>query len=80
MIGGLRNGGEDDHRATNSDLHRHRVAYSFGLTGNIGTGKSTVLQMLADLGAQIIDADKLAHEVIALGGPTYAAVEVYTYE
>ncbi|MDH7485729.1 MAG: dephospho-CoA kinase [Anaerolineae bacterium] len=45
-----------------------------GLTGNIGTGKSTVLQMLAGLGAQIIDADELAHEVIAPGGPAYAAV------
>ena len=45
-----------------------------GLTGNIGTGKSTVLQMLAELGAEIIDADKLAHEVIAPDGPAYAAV------
>lgn len=45
-----------------------------GLTGNIGTGKSTVLQMLAELGAEIIDADKLAHEVIAPNGPAYAAV------
>ena len=45
-----------------------------GLTGNIGSGKSTVLQMLAELGAQIIDADRLAHEVIAPGGPAYAAV------
>ena len=45
-----------------------------GLTGNIGTGKSTVLQMLAELGAEIIDADKLAHEVIAPGGPAYGAV------
>ncbi|MBC8450453.1 MAG: dephospho-CoA kinase, partial [Chloroflexi bacterium] len=45
-----------------------------GLTGNIGTGKSTVLQMLAELGAQIIDADELAHEVIAPDGPAYAAV------
>jgi len=51
-----------------------------GLTGNMGTGKSSVLQVLAKLGAQIIDADKLAHEVIALGGPAYAAVEVYSYE
>jgi dephospho-CoA kinase len=45
-----------------------------GLTGNIGSGKSTVLQMLAELGAQIIDADRLAHEVIAPDGPAYAAV------
>jgi dephospho-CoA kinase len=45
-----------------------------GLTGNIGTGKSSVLQMLADLGAQTIDADKLAHEVMESGGPAFHAV------
>ena len=45
-----------------------------GLTGNIGTGKSTVLRMLADLGAEVIDADALAHEVMAPGGPAYDAV------
>jgi len=33
-----------------------------GVTGNIGSGKSTVCQILAKLGATIIDADKLAHE------------------
>ncbi len=46
------------------------MTIGIGLTGNIGSGKSTVLQMLADLGAQIIDADKLAHEVIAPDGST----------
>ena len=34
-----------------------------GLTGGIGSGKSTVSQFLADLGAVIIDADKIGHEV-----------------
>jgi dephospho-CoA kinase len=33
-----------------------------GVTGNIGSGKSTVCQILAKLGAAIIDADKLGHE------------------
>ena len=33
-----------------------------GITGNIGSGKGTVCQILAHLGAIIIDADKLAHE------------------
>jgi len=33
-----------------------------GVTGNIGSGKSTVCQILAKLGATIINADKLAHE------------------
>lgn len=35
-----------------------------GLTGNIGTGKTTVSQILAKLGALIIDADKLGHELL----------------
>ncbi|MFC1901204.1 dephospho-CoA kinase [Chloroflexota bacterium] len=34
-----------------------------GLTGGIGSGKSTVAQYLAELGARHIDADKVAHEV-----------------
>ena len=34
-----------------------------GLTGGIGSGKSTVSRYLAELGAVIIDADKLGHEV-----------------
>ena len=33
-----------------------------GITGNIGSGKSTVCQILAKLGVTIIDADELAHE------------------
>ncbi len=35
-----------------------------GLTGGIGSGKSTVSQFLAELGAVIIDADKVGHEVL----------------
>ena len=34
-----------------------------GLTGGIGSGKTTVSQFLAELGAVIIDADKIGHEV-----------------
>ena len=34
-----------------------------GLTGGIGSGKSTVSQFLAELGAVVIDADKVGHEV-----------------
>ena len=36
-----------------------------GLTGRIGSGKSTVSQYLAELGAVIIDADKVAHEALS---------------
>jgi dephospho-CoA kinase len=45
-----------------------------GLTGNIATGKSEVARMLAELGARVIDADKVAHEVMQPGGPAYAPV------
>ncbi len=44
-----------------------------GLTGNIATGKSTVLTYLGRKGAHVIDADKLAHSAIATGGPAYQA-------
>ncbi len=42
-----------------------------GLTGNIGTGKSTVSAMLAELGAKVIDADKLGHEILKAGSPAW---------
>ncbi len=38
-----------------------------GLTGGIGAGKSTVAAMLAERGAVVIDADRVAHEVYAPG-------------
>jgi dephospho-CoA kinase len=37
--------------------------YIIGLTGNIATGKSTVAKMLEELGATVIDADALVHEL-----------------
>jgi dephospho-CoA kinase len=45
-----------------------------GLTGNIATGKSEVASLLIGLGAEVIDADKVAHEVMRLGGLAYQAV------
>lgn len=45
-----------------------------GLTGGIGTGKSVVRETLVSLGAEGIDADRVAHEVMAPGGPAYPAV------
>ncbi len=48
--------------------------YRIGLTGNIATGKSTAGRMLEALGAELIDADTVAHAVIAPGGPAYGPV------
>jgi dephospho-CoA kinase len=45
-----------------------------GLTGNIGTGKSTVGKMLAGLGADVIDADKVAHEMMQPGTQVHARI------
>ena len=45
-----------------------------GLTGGVGSGKSTVSRILAELGAVVIDADVLAREVVAAGTTGLAAV------
>lgn len=46
-----------------------------GLTGGIGSGKSTAAKIFAELGANIIDADELSREALALGSPLIAKVE-----
>jgi dephospho-CoA kinase len=45
-----------------------------GLTGGVGSGKSTVAQLLADHGARIVDADAIAREVVEPGTSGFAAV------
>ena len=45
-----------------------------GLTGNIGSGKSTVAQLLSERGATIIDADVLSRRAVELGTPGYTAI------
>lgn len=45
-----------------------------GLTGGIACGKSTVGRMLQELGAEVVDADQLAREVVAPGTPALAEV------
>ncbi len=53
------------------DAARHNPAlrkFSVGLTGGIGSGKSTVADMFAGLGASVIDTDTIAHQLTAIGG------------
>ncbi|SDD09751.1 dephospho-CoA kinase [Geodermatophilus telluris] len=45
-----------------------------GLTGGIGSGKSTVAALLAARGAVVVDADRIAREVVEPGTPGLAAV------
>lgn len=45
-----------------------------GLTGGIGSGKSTVTSLLRELGAVVTDADQAAREVVAAGRPALAAI------
>ncbi|WP_218957920.1 dephospho-CoA kinase [Actinomyces trachealis] len=47
-----------------------------GLTGGIGSGKSTAAKMLAAKGAHVVDADALARDVLAPGAPALAEVRV----
>ena len=45
-----------------------------GLTGGIGSGKSTVTQFLAELGAVIVDLDKVGHEALRKGSQAWEQV------
>lgn len=48
--------------------------YIIGLTGNIAAGKSTVCRILRELGAHVIDADIVAHNVLRRGSPCWRAL------
>lgn len=48
--------------------------YLIGLTGGIGAGKSTVASALAEHGALVIDADRVAREVVEPGEPALRAI------
>ena len=45
-----------------------------GLTGGIGSGKSTVADIFAQLGVPIIDTDIIAREIVEIGKPAYHAI------
>ena len=48
--------------------------YRIGLTGGIASGKSTVVSMLRELGASVVDCDVLARDVVRPGTKGLAAV------
>lgn len=52
----------------------HKAIRRIGLTGGIGSGKSTVAHMLAGRGATLVDADAIARQVTAPGGAAVKAI------
>lgn len=52
-----------------------RSRFSVGLTGGIGSGKTTVADMFAARGASIIDTDQIAHQLTAPGGAAIPAIK-----
>lgn len=50
------------------------TAFSVGLTGGIGCGKSTVAELFAELGASIVDTDAIAHALTAPHGAAMPAI------
>jgi dephospho-CoA kinase len=46
-----------------------------GLTGGIGCGKTTVARLFAELGSPVIDADQIAHELVAKGQPALKQID-----
>jgi dephospho-CoA kinase len=50
------------------------VTLRIGITGPIGCGKSTVAGWLGELGAAVVDADRVAREVTAAGSPVVAQI------
>jgi dephospho-CoA kinase len=51
------------------------VAHRLGLTGGIGTGKSTVSGILEQMGASVIDADAISRATTSVGGSAIAALK-----
>ncbi|RQQ59080.1 dephospho-CoA kinase [Burkholderia stagnalis] len=49
--------------------------FAVGLTGGIGSGKTTVADLFAARGATIVDTDLIAHRITAPGGPAMPAIE-----
>ena len=48
--------------------------FVIGLTGGIGSGKSTVASIFTNLGIEVIDADQLARDVVKPGSPALATI------
>lgn len=57
-----------------NDCPRPRVSRVIGLTGGLGSGKSTVARLLSTLGAEVVDADRIGHAIYAPGTVGWRAI------
>ena len=53
------------------------MTYVVGLTGGIGSGKSTIAELFAELGVPVIDADIVARQVVEKGSPLLAEIAAH---
>jgi hypothetical protein len=58
-------------------MERPHAPLRIGLTGGIGSGKSTVAAMLARHGARLVDTDAIARELTAAGGAAIEAIRAH---
>jgi dephospho-CoA kinase len=56
------------------DVLTSHKRFTIGLTGGIGSGKSTVADMFAERGASLVDTDLIAHQITAPGGVGIEAI------
>ena len=50
-----------------------------GLTGGVGTGKSTTAAMFRELGVPIVDCDRIAKQIVEPGRPAWQKIKVFNY-
>ena len=55
----------------------NHMTYIVGLTGGIGSGKTTIANLFADLGVPLVDADVVAREVVTKGSPLLSKIVEY---
>ena len=53
------------------------MTYVVGLTGGIGSGKSTIAELFAELGVPVIDADLVARQVVEKGSPLLTEIATH---
>ena len=58
-------------------MTKRKAGFIIGLTGNLGAGKTTTAGLFAALGAKIIDADQITHQLIAPSGNCFKPVLKY---